>query len=73
MVKSHGATDYIGFYHSIDVCYKIIKGDLPAKIKNNLSHIHVEKNNTVDKYSLVKIISQQLGLCEKLILLLLIV
>ena len=43
VVKSHGATDYIGFYHSIDVCYKIIKGDLPAKIKNNLSHIHVEK------------------------------
>ncbi len=43
VVKSHGATDYIGFYHSIDVCYKIIKGDLPAKIKNNLSHINVEK------------------------------
>ena len=43
VVKSHGATDYIGFYHSIDVCYKIIKGDLPTKIKNNLSHINVEK------------------------------
>ncbi len=43
VVKSHGATDSIGFYHSIDVCYKIIKGDLPTKIKNNLSHINVEK------------------------------
>ena len=43
VVKSHGATDYIGFYHSIDVCYKIIKGNLLAKIKNNLSHINVEK------------------------------
>ena len=43
VVKSHGATDYIGFYHSIDVCYKIIKGNLLEKIKNNLSHINVEK------------------------------
>jgi len=38
VVKSHGATDSIGFYHSIDLCYRIIKGDLMSKIKNNLSH-----------------------------------
>jgi|TARA_B110000971_G_scaffold67384_1_gene69143 glycerol-3-phosphate acyltransferase PlsX len=38
VVKSHGATDAIGFYHSIDLCYRIIKGDLMNKIKNNLSH-----------------------------------
>ena len=38
VVKSHGATDGIGFYHSIDLCYRIIKGDLMSKIKNNLSH-----------------------------------
>jgi glycerol-3-phosphate acyltransferase PlsX len=38
VVKSHGATDAIGFYHSIDLCYRIIKGDLMSKIKNNLSH-----------------------------------
>jgi len=40
VVKSHGATDAVGFYHSIDLCYRIIKGDLMSKIKNNLSHIN---------------------------------
>ena len=43
VVKSHGGTDAIGFYHSIDLCYKIIKGDLMAQIKNNLSHLDAEK------------------------------
>ena len=38
VVKSHGSTDSIGFYHSIDLCYRIVKGDLMNKIKNNLSH-----------------------------------
>ena len=38
VVKSHGSTDAFGFYHSIDLCYRIIKGDLMNKIKNNLSH-----------------------------------
>jgi len=38
VVKSHGSTDAIGFYHSIDLCYRIIKGNLMSKIKNNLSH-----------------------------------
>jgi len=40
VVKSHGSTDSIGFYHSIDLCYRIIKGDLMSKIKNNLQHIN---------------------------------
>ena len=43
VVKSHGSTDEIGFYHSIDLCYKIVKGDLINKIKNNLSHIDDKK------------------------------
>ena len=43
VVKSHGATDAIGFYHSIDLCYRIIKGDLMSKIKNNLSHGNTNK------------------------------
>jgi len=38
VVKSHGSTDAVGFYHSIDLCYRIIKGDLMNKIKSNLSH-----------------------------------
>jgi len=40
VVKSHGSTDATGFYYSIDLCYRIIKGDLINKIKNNLSHIN---------------------------------
>ena len=42
VVKSHGSTDAVGFYHSVDLCYRIIKGDLMNKIKNNLSHINNE-------------------------------
>ena len=44
VVKSHGSTDAIGFYYSIDLCYRIIKGDLMNKIKNNLSHINNENS-----------------------------
>tara|TARA_Y100000816_G_scaffold290796_1_gene280377 strand:- start:8720 stop:9754 length:1035 start_codon:yes stop_codon:yes gene_type:complete len=38
VVKSHGGIDSVGFYHSIDLCYKIIKGDLMSQIKKNLEH-----------------------------------
>ncbi len=43
VVKSHGGTDAIGFYHSIDLCYKIAKGNLMYQIKNNLSHLDVKQ------------------------------
>ena len=36
VVKSHGGTDFIGFSNSLDVCNKIIKGNLIDKIKNNI-------------------------------------
>ena len=39
VVKSHGGTDSIGFYYSIDLCYKIVKGNLIKEIKKNLSHL----------------------------------
>ena len=42
VVKSHGGTDYIGFYHSIDLCYKIVKGNLMLQIKKNLNHLNNE-------------------------------
>lgn len=42
VVKSHGGTDSLGFYYSIDLCYKIIKGDLMKQIKNNLNHLNSE-------------------------------
>ena len=38
VVKSHGGTDSTGFYHSIDLCYKIVKGKLMDQIKNNLNY-----------------------------------
>ncbi len=36
VVKSHGGTDYIGFSNSLDVCYRIVKGNLIKKIKHNI-------------------------------------
>jgi len=38
VVKSHGGIDSVGFYHSIDLCYKIVKGDLMTQVKKNLKH-----------------------------------
>jgi phosphate acyltransferase len=38
VVKSHGGIDSIGFYHSLDLCYRIIKGNLMTQIKENLNH-----------------------------------
>ena len=44
VVKSHGGIDSIGFYHSIDLCYKIVKGNLMSQIRNNLKHsVNLEK------------------------------
>ena len=36
VVKSHGGTDYVGFANSLDVCNRIVKGNLIEKIKKNL-------------------------------------
>ena len=36
VVKSHGGTDYVGFANSLDVCHRIVKGNLIEKIKQNL-------------------------------------
>jgi len=37
VIKSHGATDHIGFANSLSVCEKIVKGDLINKIKKNIN------------------------------------
>ncbi len=42
VVKSHGGIDSIGFFHSIDLCYKIVKGDLMSQIRNNLKHSKID-------------------------------
>ena len=36
VVKSHGGTDFVGFANSLDVCRRIVKGNLIEKIKQNL-------------------------------------
>ena len=36
VVKSHGGTDYVGFSNSLDVCHRIVKGNLIEKIKHNI-------------------------------------
>ena len=38
VVKSHGGIDSFGFYQSINLCYRIIKGNLMSEIKKNLNH-----------------------------------
>ncbi len=43
VVKSHGGTDSLGFYYSIDLCYKIVKGDLMRQIQKNLDNLDGEK------------------------------
>ena len=46
VVKSHGGIDSFGFYHSIDLCYKIVKGNLMSQIKKNLNHLKSEKKKS---------------------------
>ena len=36
VVKSHGGTDFIGFSNSLDVCNRIVKGNLIKKINDNI-------------------------------------
>ncbi len=36
VVKSHGGTDFIGFSNSLEVCNKIVNGNLIEKIKHNI-------------------------------------
>ena len=43
VVKSHGSTDSIGFANSINLCTKIIKGNVIEKIQNNLITVDAPK------------------------------
>ena len=36
VIKSHGSTDHIGFSYSLNVCEKIIRGNLIKKIEENI-------------------------------------
>ena len=37
VIKSHGGTDYIGFSNSLNVCSRVIKGNLIQKIKQKIN------------------------------------
>ena len=37
VIKSHGATDFIGFSNSLSVCERIVEGNLIDKIKKNIN------------------------------------
>ena len=39
VVKSHGSIDALGFAYSIDMCNRIVNGNLIKKIKSNLNNI----------------------------------
>ena len=39
VVKSHGGTDALGFFYSLDLSYKIVKGKLMSRIKDNLKDL----------------------------------
>ena len=43
VVKSHGSTDALGFAYSIDMCEKIVKGNLVNKIKLILKNVDLSK------------------------------
>ncbi len=49
VVKSHGGIDGLGFYYSVDLCYKIAKGKLIDKIKSNLAHSKNINNNNEER------------------------
>ena len=42
VVKSHGGIDSYGFFYSIDLCYKIVKGNLMKQVRKNLNHLNNE-------------------------------
>ena len=49
VVKSHGATDGLGFSYSVELCYKIAKGKLIEKI-NQLSSKYLRNFLTFEKH-----------------------
>ena len=61
VVKSHGGTDYIGFSNSLDVCCKIIKGNLIDKIKKKYLIMRIN----LTKKDLVNLVYMQLGFSKK--------
>ena len=66
VVKSHGGTDALGFYYSIDLCYRIIKGNLMDQIKSNLTHLN-DQNKILNftKSDISKQITNKIGVSHR--------
>ena len=62
VVKSHGGTDYIGFANSLDVCNRIIKGNLINKIKKNIWFMRIN----LTKKDLVNLVYMQIGFSKQI-------
>ena len=59
-MKSHGGTDAVGFYYSIDLCYKIVKGNLMNQIKKFKSFKKVKIYN-LTKFEISKKLIEETG------------
>ena len=62
VVKSHGGTDFIGFSNSLDVCNRIVKGNLIDKIKNNIWYMRIN----LTKKDIVNLVYMQLGFSKQI-------
>ena len=62
VVKSHGGTDFIGFSNSLDVCNRIVKGNLIEKIKQNIWLMRIN----LTKKDLVNLVYMQLGFSKQI-------
>ena len=57
-----GQTDFIGLYHSIDLCYKIIKGDLMKKNQRKFKSYQCKKPKNIDRQAFTNQINKKIGL-----------
>ena len=62
VVKSHGGTDYIGFSNSLDVCHRIVKGNLIEKISKIFKLMRIN----LTKKDLVNLVYMQLGFSKQI-------
>jgi nucleoid DNA-binding protein len=62
VVKSHGGTDYIGFANSLDVCCRIVSGNLIEKIKKIFKNMRIN----LTKKDLVNLIYMQIGFSKQI-------
>ena len=63
VVKSHGSTDYIGFANSLELCVKIVSGNLIDKIKQSIDWF---MRINLTKKDIVNSIYMQIGFSKRI-------